>query len=323
MTTHDQEQADLDTARREGLAWVDLLTSGQATVDDVQALRHWRDSGATQAQALQEAMRLRRAMETLATEPKIGKDPIVRHTKPYLSRRMLIGGGLVAGAGGLMVMRPPAGLWPSYAELTADERTVAGERRRLELASGVFIDLNTRTSVEFSRGESNDGVRLISGEAMLQSQAVVRPAYIEAGDVRALTNGDADFSIRLLPKSVCVTCARGTVILRGDHGGLRLSAGQQVVYDRLGFGPLKSIDVAAETAWRRGFIVFRNAPLSTVVGEINRYRSGRIVLANQGLKNRPVYGAFRTDRTDALIHQIEALSGAHATHLPGGMVVLT
>ena len=43
----------------------------------------------------------------------------------------------------------------------------------------------------------------------------------------------------------------------------------------------------------------------------------------EALARRPVYGVFQTRRIGHAVEQIQSLTGARASHLPGGVVVLT
>lgn len=323
MRRIDQDIAARAQVRDEGLAWVELLVSGQATAADTEALRLWRARSPHHAHALGEAMRLLRAAERLAREPAVAATASPSRAGPS-RRAMLAGGAIAAGVGGLMLARPPAELWPSLFELMADARTGIGERRSIALAEGVGVELNTRTSVAFSRGRHGDGLDLIAGEAMVESaRADGRPVFVTAGGGRISAAGAAAFNVRRDAGSACVTCTAGRVTV--EQAGRRVDLGprQQVVYSDGGLGAVEAVDPAVALAWRRGFLIFRDTPLDTVVGELNRYRAGRIVLANGTLARRSVYGAFRTDRTDAIITQIQQLAGARVTRLPGGVVLLS
>src|SRR3546814_10825912 len=82
--------------------------------------------------------------------------PIGRKTRPVMMdrRAMLVGSGAIAAsAAAFMIAQPPMGLWPSFAELTADHRTGLGERKRLTLADGATVEMNARSALS----ELNDG----------------------------------------------------------------------------------------------------------------------------------------------------------------------
>ena len=86
-----------------------------------------------------------------------------------------------------------------------------------------------------------------------------------------------------------------------------LSAGQAVSYSASGtVGPARQIAPRVATAWQRGRLLFDNVPLSTVITELNRYRHGVIVIANEALARRTVSGVFRIDELDAALDTIIA-----------------
>jgi transmembrane sensor len=82
------------------------------------------------------------------------------------------------------------------------------------------------------------------------------------------------------------------------------------------------IDPAAVTAWQHGLVIFRSAPITEVVAEINRYRPGRVILTNAELGRRELNARFRIEDIDRVVGQIEQVFGAHTTTLPGGIVLL-
>jgi transmembrane sensor len=112
------------------------------------------------------------------------------------------------------------------------------------------------------------------------------------------------------------------VVVRHAGGSLSLAAGQQVTYDHAGLGPPARIDPAVVAAWRNGMLIFRNRPLREIIAEVNRYRHGRIVIANEGLGRRPVDAVFYLDQMNDVVTQVQQLSGARAVRLPGGVVLL-
>ena len=83
-----------------------------------------------------------------------------------------------------------------------------------------------------------------------------------------------------------------------------------------------SVDAAVATAWRSGVLVFRDTPLADVVGEINRYRAGRVVVIDSHLAQSRLSGRFRIDRLSEVFAQIQEVLGARVTQLPGGIVVV-
>ncbi len=169
MNSGDDKDVELDPLRRQALGWVQHLTSGQATRADADALKHWLEQSPDHETAFGEASALWKnigpAGHNLRGRGEAAAELASR--RQVIGRRAVLAGGLAAAsaAGVYAIIRPPFGLWPSWAEFTADYRTETGEQRDLDL-DHVAIRLNTQTSLSVRPpvGDS-DQVRLISGEA--------------------------------------------------------------------------------------------------------------------------------------------------------------
>lgn len=325
-----EDTANLEALRREARAWVIRMRSGEATADDTAALVCWRARSPDHAQALSEAIRLRRLVAEAGRDLAASPSPVERFLQPAprrrviqpaISRRVLIGGTLAA-VGAAMVVRPPLGLWPSLAELRSDYRTGTGERRMIVLAKGASVELNTRTSIALRSDDQAYRLELIAGEVAVDVVNPVRLVAVrtEAGEASASTGR---FGVRIEGDQTCVTCLVGRVaVTDGDGRSTGLIAGQQLTY---GHGPANAvvaIDTARAAAWRRGLLIFSDEPLSRVVDEVNRYRPGKIILTNADLGRIPVNAVFQLDRMDRAVSQIREVANASVTTLPGGVVLL-
>ena len=102
-----------------------------------------------------------------------------------------------------------------------------------------------------------------------------------------------------------------------------LSPGQAIHYDRMtGLGAVQDGHLDQATAWRRGRLVFSNVPLERVVAELNRYRRGRIVIADTRLAQRQVSGVFPTTDLDGALESITRELHAHTTAVPPFVTLL-
>jgi transmembrane sensor len=120
-----------------------------------------------------------------------------------------------------------------------------------------------------------------------------------------------------------VTCHRGALAITYAGRSADLGAGRQIAYADGALGSPVNVDPVAVMAWREGQLVFRQAPLAEVVNEVNRYRNGRIVLANEALGRRPVDVRIPIDRVDDLIAMVREAYGAKVTTLPGAIVIIS
>jgi transmembrane sensor len=315
---------DRDDAR----SWVVRLASGKLTAEEGNAFRRWHAADPMHASAFAEAKRhwglIGEAAQALSREAAA---PTRRHPMQEVAvtrRRLLLAGAAAATAAsvGIAAVRPPFDLWSPLVDLSADYHTGIGQIRTIAVAENVTVQLSTRSRLSL-QSDSPDGLRvaLLAGEAAIASAS--RPVAVQAGlgETRAVSGR---FNLRIDDEIVRVTCLEGRIEVRCGSEEMTLRPNQQIRYSREALSSVTSADPEEITAWQRGVLVFRNQTLRYVVNEVNRYRQGRIVLVNQELGNRPVtLASFHLDRLDEIIPQMEALYGARARRLPGGIVLLS
>jgi transmembrane sensor len=318
---------DIGLLTRDASRWVTQLASGEATEADAEALARWRRQSPAHEEAFSEAVHVWRSLKLGGRSfiAQQGAPTWSRRPQQIITRRALVGGAgmLAVGGAACAMLDPPLGLWPSIDELRADYRTATGEQRRVTVAD-VAIQMNTQTSIAIAaQGGGKECVKLISGEASfgVPAQAQLPLTVLAAAGWVVARRGR--FDVRNIAAAVCVTCIDGPVeVQQGEHTAL-LTAGSQLTYDARGLGKSVPVDTAEATAWQSGFIVFRSAPLSAAVAEINRYRPGRVVLLNAELARTPVSGRFRIDRIEEVLAWLEEVTDAHTRSLPGGIVLLS
>ncbi|WP_027581033.1 FecR domain-containing protein [Bradyrhizobium sp. Ai1a-2] len=332
--TEENDHLPLNPTRleHEAHAWVVRFASGGASRDDLDALKRWSAQSPTHAAAFDRASRAWKYVEPAAryVQPLDAVVPgseaatASSLTSERIGRRALIGGALAASVTGvgLLVARPPLGLWPSWSELSADYRTSIGERRQITLSDHVSVEMNTRTSIALrGSAENADQIELLGGEAIVTAPKASNAVTVLAADGRIVA-ADALFNIRYENRNVCVTCLQGQVHVEQRTAALPLLAGQQVIYSEDGIRQPVAIDSAAVTAWKDGVIIFKATPISDVIAEVNRYQSGAIVLTNAELGRKRFNARFRIANIGEVVGQIEQIFGARATRLPGGITLL-
>lgn len=309
----------------EAMRWVALVTDTGATASDALMAKAWRAQGPAHEAAFQEAVafrRLVRAMplpapsaEVTAFRPRAAPSVLTR-------RAALVGGGgaVAAGLAGWAVLQPPLGLWPSLAELTADHHTAVGQRQAFALAKGVDVEVNARSAVSTLAGDQ--GLTLIDGEVFVSASRRAAPVLVRAGgQTLAVLNGAVN--VRTSARETCATCVAGRAALQGPQSSLAFAAGQAVTL-RAGAAPVVAkVDPTAAVAWRRGLLVFQDTPLAEALEAINRYRNGRVVIANAALAGRPISGVYHTAALTGVVTQLQGLLHVSVTRLPGGVVILS
>jgi transmembrane sensor len=316
---------DLSSLQREALAKVRWLVSGEATIADVEDAKQWQAQSAKHAEAFAFASRLWGQLGPAGENVLMRggeRLPAPAQRMAYRPSRRLVIGGALAACAAYAVVRPPLHLWPSMTELTADYRTAVGEQRRVALAGGASMELNTRTSISLrNAGEAGNGIELIDGEALIDTGSA-SPFTVIAGNGRVSATG-ARFNVRYDGTTACVTCIDGGIDIQRFGGTQRLAAHQQYTYAEREAGVATAADPVTATAWQDGLLIFQRTPLASVVDEVNRYRPGKIVLMNAQLGQRMVNARFRVQNVDEIMTLAQQVFGAKVTSLPGGLVILS
>lgn len=316
MTDRTIREDDADDLLVEAADWLVCLTTGAATDEDAARLAAWRATSPAHEEAFREIASVR----SYAAVAK-------HHKKPAMvSRRAVLAGGGTAAVAAMTfgIANPPLGLWPSFAELTADHRTAVGERYAFAPMSGVKVEMNSRTALSLidAAGQGAGGVSLVTGETFVTAEGLGQAFRVKAGAVNASTRS-AQFNVQRFDGGVRLSCVTGAVECTGADRPILLRANEQVFVASNGTTQQSTIDGDKATAWRRGLLIFEGAALAEVVDQINLYRSGKIVLASSSLGGLEVNAVFHTNRIEEAVPQIEQLLNLRARYLAGGVVLMS
>jgi transmembrane sensor len=328
----------LDAIELAALDWLQLLSSGDATPEDIAALERWCVLSPQHETAFVAAKQLWHTAGATGHDlfkpdesfPVRLKALRQRARKRTMTRRAALGGGVaaLAAASAYGVANPPFGLWPSLTELSADYRTVTGEQRNVTFAGDVAINLNTQTSLAIRSAEgTQDRIELVAGEASFATSArMARSLVVLAGGGQTIAESGR-FDVRRITgderSSVTVTCFEGAVRIERGADVADLRPGQRVRYNHDGLSQIAVINPEIASEWHRGIVEFRAAPLVDAIEEINRYRPGHVFLMSAALGRKPLSGLFRIDQMDDALLALERVFGAKLQHLPGGIVLLS
>jgi ferric-dicitrate binding protein FerR (iron transport regulator) len=312
---------------RQAQAWLVHLTSGTATREDGEAFRRWCLSSEQHAAAF---ARTRQMWLDLGPAIARRKDSAPRGGRPAprhairMSRRAFLGTAITASVAALVVAG--YGLDMGGQRGTgATLRTAIGEQRHVDVTQGVALEMNTATDIGVrSSGNTITGFRLRSGEAVVRiDPSHAAPFVVELEDARVLSGPGASFAVRCVDGVATVTCLEGQAVLARAATKTLVKPSQQLAFDADGLGAAVAVNPDTALAWRHRVLIYDNQPLADVVTDINRYRPGRIVITDRALGERRVHARFTLDQMADVATLIEDAYGAHATHLPGGWVLLS
>ncbi|KEZ73668.1 sugar ABC transporter substrate-binding protein, partial [Pseudomonas syringae pv. syringae FF5] len=183
----------------------------------------------------------------------------------------------------------------------ADLQTAVGEHKRLSLADGSTLQLNTDSAVNVDMGAR--AITLVRGEIALKVPGSV-PLTIN-GPYGRIVVGRSEVCVRLNNSDCRVSVVSGTVQLYPLHGPvLALNAQQQVTLKQSGIGAVSAFD-ALLPGWRDDVLSAQNQPLGDFLRELARYRPG-LLRWEPALENLRVTGSFRLDNTDRVLSLLAA-----------------
>jgi transmembrane sensor len=194
--------------------------------------------------------------------------------------------------------------------------TETGEVRRVPLADGSVVAINTESAIVVEIKPDLRQIRLTRGEAWFQvAKDASRPFVVEAGRARVRAVGTA-FSVRRREGGADVLVTEGTVEIWsiGEEGqGVLVSAGAKAFI--ADYEPPKPIAASMNTidrtlAWRDGQIALEGETLADAVSEFNRYNAKKLVIEDADLAQERLVGQFRTTEPDEFARAVESAMGA-------------
>lgn len=321
------DTTSIQESERQAQAWLVHLTSGSATREDGEAFRRWCMANDEHAEAFartrQMWQNLGPAVARRQASASRGERPAARHGV-RMSRRAFLGTAITASIAALAVARYGFDLG-GQGGTGATLRTAVGEQKHIDVTQGVALEMNTATDIGLRASEKAvTGIRLRSGEAVVRIDPNhTAPFVVELEDARVLSGPGASFAVRCVDGVSTVTCLEGQAVLARASTKTLVKPSQQLAFDARGVSDAVAVNPDTALAWRHRVLIYDNQPLADVVTDINRYRPGRIVITDRALGERRVHARFTLDQMADVATLIEAAYGAHATHLPGGWVLLS
>lgn len=334
MTSGHSHKSNDKSIRKDARRWFIRLRQG-ASDSELRAFENWRDSDPAHGEAFR---RIETAWE--ATAPAGSRlaareaDQLavyldaIENGRPVPSNARKRRARRITAVSIALFCLLAGGFWfenPTFLpDLFADVSTARGERRTIHLPDGssLLLDADSALTLDFYGDERR--VRLLRGAAFFDVAASNKPFVVNAGGGEMRVLGTS-FMVRLVESGGVVTLARGRVkiAVAGQAADAVLSPGQQIEFGRAGLSAPRDVDIDEALAWRDGRFVFYRARLGDVLDEIQRYRPGRIVLADQALAEERVTGSFLLEDTDAALHALSRSVGFQMASIGGRLIVIS
>ncbi|ENO90492.1 FecR domain-containing protein [Thauera linaloolentis] len=290
--------------------WYVQLNDEAARPDEHAAWERWLAADATHREAWERMQALEQRLNSLpgdVAQATLGTASAAR-AKRRRTVKLLT---LLLSAGTVGALLPD--IETGWRIARADQRTGTGERRRIELADGGTLDINTASAVDIDYGPDLRLLRLLSGEIMVQTANDPRPfeVHIEHGAIRALRTR---FSVRRDDGQTHIAVFEHAVEIRPHTGPVvRIDHGQQTAFSAHGVSAPAPLEPGAG-AWRDGKLIALDRRLDDFLAELERHRPGRIACAPEvaGLR---LSGTFRLHDTDAVLETIAESLPVRLRHL--------
>jgi transmembrane sensor len=214
----------------------------------------------------------------------------------------------------------------THKPVTQSYATKTGDRLTVTLNDGSQAILNTATRLEVIFSKQSRTVRLFGGEALFEvTKDASRPFVVQAENRSFIAVGTV-FDVRLDGPQVKVTMLEGTVRAESNDPRspirMTVTAGEQLIARTHTEDRVRRVDPQRETSWRHGQVIFDDTPLGDAIGELNRYSSTQIELADPQLADLRLSGTFATGRTSAFVEAIAAYFPIRIEHTDAQTVML-
>ncbi len=308
-----------DPALAQGLEWLVILWSGEASAEERAAWQRWLAAHPDHERAWQQVQRIDARLMDMA--PEASAQALARSGRLAGRRKALRLMGWTAlgtGVAGLAAQGLP---WRAYA---ADYRSAVGERRELILDDGTRVTLNSDSAVDVAYTAEARRLILRRGEIYIETghgpAAAGRPFFVATayGDVRAL---GTRYSVEQQRDRVRVGVHEGAVEIRPSRGpALRLDAGQSALFTPLA-AELMPEAAQQSPAWLRGQLVAERLRLADLLDQVGRYRRG-VIRCDPRVADLVVSGVYALDDTDRILASLARALPLRVSRYTGYWVVV-
>lgn len=286
----------------EAIGWRVRLASGLAGADELAACQRWRAADPSHELAWQRLAFFDGRLDGVA--PATASNALRQAAFDPSRRRALHNLVLLAGAAAVL----GSGAYSLRdSRWLAQERTAVGERRRLELPDGGWLQLNTDSAVDLAFDAHSRRIRLLAGEILVQTgqDPADREFWVDTALGRLQALGTR-FAVRLDLRDALLSVQQGAVAVspgNDERPAGVIQAGQQVRFD--GRGLYGAAELPAEAlAWSDGYLVARQWTLGQLCAELARYRPG-VLRCDPEVAGLAISGVFPLDQPEQAITALQ------------------
>jgi transmembrane sensor len=281
--------------------WLIEMQSGHLDAGRQQAWQAWLNGHGDHQRAWAHIQRVNQRLHGLSSPLAHAaiNAPTSSSRRKALKLLLLLGAGSVAA----LSMRDRIDLAP----MLADYRSSIGERRKLALADGSQLQLNTGTALDVRFDNGQRLIKLLEGEIMLTVANDPRPLHLltAEGSLRAAGSG-ARLDLRQLAGRTQLAVFAGSVELspfEQTDSTLLVKASQQVTFNRRQWDPVRPVD-SNSGAWADGMLVASHMRLADFLGELSRYRRGHLK-CDEKVADLLISGSYPLNDSERILDMLE------------------
>lgn len=296
------------TAAEDALRWFLRLREPDCSAEETRLFEQWLTAAPAHRTEYLAVQATWKHLDAVATRPSPElqrhlAQAMTMHAKPQKEHqrehRSRVIGPLTALAAMLLLVSGTLWWWSSFAVTESTYRTAKGMHQTVSLSDGTIMDLNTDSHVTVRMWGRGRQVILHTGEAYFTiANDTARPFEVVALNGRIHDIG-TQFSVYRQAERVLVAVESGAIdvtVPSSGHGPSQahiLSPGERATYTTTGeWSQLDQVDPRRIAAWRQGTLRFERMPLIDAIREVERYWTGRILLADPALGTISVSGVF-------------------------------
>ncbi|HEX6860996.1 MAG TPA: FecR domain-containing protein [Caulobacteraceae bacterium] len=300
---------NIDAIRDQAIAWRMRREAGVLSPADTDAFSAWL------AEAPEHQDAYAAADELWAASGQLERHPLFDRTREWaerasrrsqVTRRSIAASfaAAVVGLGGLSVYLQTA----PKPLVDQSFRTAVGQQATVTLPDGSQLTLNTDTVVRTKADEGRRVVYLDKGQAFFKVAKDARHPFVVTAAGRTVTALGTAFDVRIDDGELKVVLVEGRVRVQSSAPAIPptgktgrtpapppmttdMSAGSQLVAADDTEWRLTPTNVARETSWLKGQLVFDDEALADIVDEMNRYSTRKMVI-DERLAHRRLSGNF-------------------------------
>jgi transmembrane sensor len=314
--------------------WLVCFNCASPSEPEVERWLTWCEEDARNLAAFEELNRDWNDLEGLRTAPELipatdrqvlGSMSGVRRKNGFAFPRFILWRSAVTAAMFIILVSGYA-FWSRMTE--APRLVTSTNWKPAVLPDGSSLSLSAKAAAEVDfTGPDRDLTLRPEGEAYVRVRHdKVRPFIVQAGTVTVTAIGTA-FDVRREGDHAIVSVEEGTVRVAapGAAGQLQwqASAGYQIDYsEREKTAVVASIDVQRALQWRTGELSYDRTPLATVIADINRYSTTRIVISDPELERMEFSGTVFVASIGDWLTAFETIYPVRASDSTAGLIQL-